>query len=96
MLLYIEYIEPLLIYIEQRIVGLRFAAIQPDLDAYCDEVNIMSKDVRDLVVVDEAVRKRNLAYELSEDSESNQSVWSVHHQHPPRARGYLACMSKYQ
>ena len=57
MLLYIVYIEPLLIYIEQRIVGLSFSTIQPGLDAYCDDINIMSKNARDLVVVDEAVRK---------------------------------------
>ena len=57
MLLYIVYIEPLLIFIEQRVVGLSFANIHPGLDAYCDDVNIMSKNVQDLLVVDEAVRK---------------------------------------
>jgi len=57
MLLYIVYIEPLLIYIEQRIRGLSFPGIFPGLDAYCDDVNIMTEDLGDLVVVNEAVKK---------------------------------------
>ena len=57
MLLYIVYIEPLLIYIEQKFSGLSIASIQPGLDAYCDDVNVMSNKEEDLMVVDEAVRK---------------------------------------
>ena len=57
MLLYIVYIEPLLIFIEQRITGLSFANIHVGLDAYCDDVNILSGNIQDLLVVDEAVRK---------------------------------------
>ena len=57
MLLYIVYIEPLLIFIEQRIAGLSFANIQPSLEAYCDDVNVVTKNIADLVVVDDAVKK---------------------------------------
>ena len=50
MLLYIVYIEPLLVYIEQRIVGLSFPDIHPGLDAYCDDVNILTENLKDLVI----------------------------------------------
>ena len=57
MLLYIVYIEPLLIYIQQRIAGLVFANIPPGLEAYCDDVNVMTKHDADLIVVNDAVVK---------------------------------------
>ena len=57
MLLYIVYIEPLLIYIEGRIAGLSIPNIQPSLDAYCDDVNVVTETIADLVVVNEAVKK---------------------------------------
>ena len=57
MLLYIVYIEPLLIYIEQRIVGLLLPNIPPCLEAYCDDVNFVTGNDADLVAVDEAVNK---------------------------------------
>ena len=50
-------IEPLLIYIEQKIVGLSFPDIHPGLDAYCDDVNILTENLKDLVVVNDAVQK---------------------------------------
>ena len=57
MLLYIVYIEPLLIYIEQKIVGLILPNIPPCLEAYCDDVNVVTGNDADLVVVDEAVKR---------------------------------------
>ena len=57
MLLYIVYIEPLLIYIEQKIVGLILPNIPPCLEAYCDDVNFVTGNDADLVAVDEAVKK---------------------------------------
>ena len=57
MLLYIVYIEPLLIYIEQRIAGLSIPNIRPSLDSYCDDVNVVTDKNADLVVVNDAVKK---------------------------------------
>ena len=57
MLLYIIYIEPLLIYIEGRISGLSFPNILPSLEAYCDDVNVVTEKVADLLIVDDAVKK---------------------------------------
>ena len=56
MILYILYAEPLLIYIERCITGLRIVNITQKLEAYCDDVNVMTTDINVLVKVDEAVR----------------------------------------
>ena len=73
MLLYIIYIEPLLVFIEKRAVGLRMLAV-PDqnnpiignntasscsqcIEAYCDDVNVLTSNEADLVLVDQAVCK---------------------------------------
>ena len=71
MLLYIIYIEPLLIFIERRITGLpienmaqseerRVAGlpaknVRQSVEAFCDDVNIITSDLNDLKVVDKAV-----------------------------------------
>ena len=39
MLLYIVYIEPLLIFIANSTTGLSFGGIQEKVEAYCDDVN---------------------------------------------------------
>ena len=64
MLLYILYIEPLLIYIEKRVSGLQ--ALVPlrsgipaanSVESYCDDVNIITSKVQDLEIIDMAVKK---------------------------------------
>ena len=71
MLLYIIYIEPLLIFIERRITdlpienmaqseerrvaGLPAKNVRQSVEAFCDDVNIITSDLNDLKVVDEAV-----------------------------------------
>ena len=57
MLLYIIYIEPLLLYLERKMGGLRFENVKQCLDAYCDDVNVVTNQVADFGVLDEAVRK---------------------------------------
>ena len=57
MLLYIIYIEPLLLYLERVTVGLRVAGIPQSIEAYCDDVNILTDRLSDFLVVDLAVRK---------------------------------------
>ena len=64
MLLYIIYIEPLLIYIEKRAVGLTLFASRGNVfsvsqctEGYCDDLNIVTENDADLVLVDNAVSK---------------------------------------
>ena len=57
MLLYIIYIEPLLIYLERVLVGIKVARIPQCIEAYCDDVNILTNRMSDFLVLDAAVRK---------------------------------------
>ena len=57
MLLYIIYIEPLLLYLERVVVGLKVAGIPQSIEAYCDDVNVLTDRMSDFLVVDLAVRK---------------------------------------
>ena len=57
MLLYIIYIEPLLLYLERHAVGLKIGVISQCVDAYCDDVNKMTNSLSDYQLVDTAVRK---------------------------------------
>ena len=42
MLLYIIYIEPLLLALEKRMTGLQVAGLEKSLEAYCDDINVTS------------------------------------------------------
>ena len=57
MLLYIIYIEPFLLHLEKTLSGIRINNIVQVLEAYCDDVNIMTDDEADLIKVANAVRK---------------------------------------
>ena len=58
MILYIIYIEPLLLYLERVAVGLRLAGNIPQcIEAYCDDVNILTNNLNDFLVVDSAIKK---------------------------------------
>ena len=57
MILYILYIEPLLLYLEQSLTGLQVAGIGQVLEAYCDDVNIMTDNLEDLSLVDTVVKE---------------------------------------
>ena len=57
MILYIIYIEPLLLYLERVLVGIKVASIPQCIEAYCDDVNILTNSMTDFLVIDEAVRK---------------------------------------
>ena len=57
MLLYILYIEPLLVYIESHIAGLYIKNVRQAVEAYCDDLNVLTGNVNDLVVVNNAVEK---------------------------------------
>ena len=47
MILYIIYIEPLLLYLERVLVGLKVASIPQCVEAYCDDVNILTDSMSD-------------------------------------------------
>ena len=65
MLLYIIYVEPLLVYIEKRISGRALQVLLPQgvqpqrgaTESYCDDINIITTNEQDLYIVDEGVRK---------------------------------------
>ena len=53
MLLYIIYIEPLLMMIRRMTVGLSVSLIQQRDDDYCDDVNFIGERLSDLLVIEE-------------------------------------------
>ena len=62
--LYILYIEPLLIYIEKHIRGPTLHCtisgqlnFQQSVEAHCDDLNTITEDDSDLIIIDESVRK---------------------------------------
>ena len=68
MLLYIVYVEPLLITLEVKMAGLRIRnhqslGLNPTLDfdqkceAFCDDVNLMTGDLNDLPIIESVVDK---------------------------------------
>ena len=57
MILYIIYIEPLLLYLERHLVGLFMSGIPQSVESYCDDVNLVTEDLLDLVRTDTAIRK---------------------------------------
>ena len=57
MILYIIYIEPLLLYLERTLKGIKVAEISQTIEAYCDDVNVMTEHIEDLPRVDNAVQK---------------------------------------
>ena len=55
MILYIIYIEPLLLFLEKNLRGLMVAGIPQTLEAFCDDVNIMTSHLEDLMKVDKII-----------------------------------------
>ena len=64
MLLYIIYIEPLLIYIERKVSGLQILVplrgatqVSNSVESYCDDVNVITTKDEDLKIVNAAIEK---------------------------------------
>ena len=57
MLLFIIYIEPFLLFLERTLTGMSVAGIPQVLEAYCDDVNIFTSDLEDMMKVECAVQK---------------------------------------
>ena len=62
MLLYIIYVEPLLLLLERSIFGLHIRdGLYQKIEAYCDDIQIMSNDEDDLVGVDRVIAQFEMA-----------------------------------
>ena len=57
MILYVIYIEPLLMFLQKSLKGLNVASFVQKEEAYCDDVNIVTGDDEDLIKVDTAIIK---------------------------------------
>ena len=57
MLLYIVYIEPLLMALERKMSGLKVATFEQKLEAYCDDVNVLTDNLGDFDVVNDVIKK---------------------------------------
>ena len=57
MVLYILYIEPLLLRLESSLKGINIAGIKETTEAYCDDVNVLTDDEGDLVQADVIVKE---------------------------------------
>ena len=80
MILYIIYIEPLLNALEKTLVGLRFASVvRQTLEAYCDDINLLTNDLKDFGKMSELVAKFELLSGalLSRDKKSKGVVKSI-------------------
>ena len=62
MILYIIYIEPLLNALERSLTGLSVASVRQTLEAYCDDINLLTADLEDFVrMSDEVAKFENLS-----------------------------------
>ena len=57
MILFIIYIEPLLLHLERTLQGLNVAGIPQILEAFCDDVNIVTENLEDLPKIEDSVSK---------------------------------------
>ena len=57
MVLYIIYIEPLLLYLERQLEGIKISGFSQKLESYCDNVNVLTEHLSDIVKVDVAVQE---------------------------------------
>ena len=57
MLLYILYIEPLLLILEAKMTGLRLKHISQKIEAFCDDVNLLTSDLKDFQIIEDIISK---------------------------------------
>ena len=57
MLLYILYIEPLLLALEKRMAGIKVTGIGKSLEAYCDDINVTTDNLGDFAIVAKVIEK---------------------------------------
>ena len=57
MILYIIYVEPLLNALERNLLRLRLPSVRQTLDAYCDDINLLTQDLADFTRISDLVDK---------------------------------------
>ena len=57
MLLFIIYVEPLLMYLGRKVSGIRVGSIPQVDESYCDDINLVVEKVEDFKIIDEGFRK---------------------------------------
>ena len=57
MLLFIIYVEPLLMYLERKVGGIRVGSIIQTDESYCDDINVMVNNIEDFKIIDDAFKK---------------------------------------
>ena len=57
MILYIIFVEPLLLALERDMVGLKVHNMEQKLEAYCDDINLTKNDLSDLGKISRVVEK---------------------------------------
>ena len=55
MILFIIYIEPLLITLEEELSGFRMGSLVQKTESFCDDVNVVTNNLLDFVITDEVV-----------------------------------------
>ena len=57
MILYMSYVEPLIIMLQRSVQGLRILNFRQDIEAFCDDLNLITDSIQDLQTVDSVVSK---------------------------------------
>ncbi len=57
MLLYLIYVEPLLVYLGLKLKGLKISNFKETDNDYCDDIEIVVEKLEDLMVANEIFRK---------------------------------------
>ena len=60
MILRIIYVEPLLNGLEKCLTGLSLVSVRQTLEAYCDDINLLTNNLEDFIIKSEEVEKFEL------------------------------------
>ena len=58
MILYIIYFEPLLINLEKSLSGLKLSTVRQTLEAYCDDINIVTNHLEDFARLEQNITNK--------------------------------------
>ena len=50
-------LKPLFLFLGRKAIGLRICGIPQCLEAYCDDINILTNKDSDILIVDSAIKK---------------------------------------
>ena len=79
MLLYIIYVEPLLLALEKRMTGLKVAGIEKSLEAYCDDISVITDNLGDFDIVAAVIEKFEKVWSniVEEQEVQGYGVWEL-------------------